>query len=157
MNDTNTASGKLGVLVLLRYGFFFGLGLSIAAWALYGVAYVLWPKDACNDGKCAKSSVARISEMDATPSTEIAELEERRSGDQTYFTGVLKNTSQTPIRSSQVQVDLFRGGKFVDQYTSYLAGAIQPGESRYFKVSCDCRDMKVADHDSYKVRFVAGY
>ena len=42
----------------------------------------------------------------------------------------------------------------VDQYSGYGPGRIEPGESRYFKVACDCRDAKPADFDSYKVRFV---
>jgi hypothetical protein len=157
MTDIDPPHRKLSFVELLRYGFFFGLGLSVAAWAAYGAAYVLWPKEACTDSKGAKSSASRYADLDAVPVTEVSDVEERKSGDQTYFTGVLKNTGQTPIRSSQIQVDLFKGGKFVDQYTSYLAGSTQPGESRYFKISCDCRDAKVAEHDSYKVRFVAGF
>jgi hypothetical protein len=47
--------------------------------------------------------------------------------------------------------------KFVDQYSTYLTGAIGPGKSQYFKISCGCKDSPPAEHDSYKLEVLGGY
>jgi hypothetical protein len=47
--------------------------------------------------------------------------------------------------------------KLVDQYSTYLTGAIEPGKSQYFKISCGCKDTPPAEHDSYKLEVIGGY
>jgi hypothetical protein len=44
-------------------------------------------------------------------------------------------------------------GKFVDQYSTYIAGSIDPGESRNFKIACGC-NAPPAEHDSYKLEAI---
>jgi hypothetical protein len=75
----------------------------------------------------------------------------------TYFTGTVENHGSQTARSVEVEVDLFAGGKFVDQYTSYLSGSLPSAGSRYFKVACGCKDSPPASHDSFKVEVHNGF
>ncbi len=85
------------------------------------------------------------------------DVEERNLDGKTYFTGAIENRGKRPARAVQVEVNLFRNGEFVDQYTTYVSGNVVPGASRYFKVSCGCKDSPPAKHDSFKVQLVEGY
>ena len=145
------------VVDLLKYGFFFGLGLSVAAWSAYGLAWALWPKDCCSSRKSATEFPAGTISESATNTPEISDVEEHKVGAQLYFTGVVKNSGAKPINSSQIEVNLFKSGKFVDQYSNYVLGAIAPGESRYFKVGCDCRESPHADYDTFRARAIVTY
>ena len=157
MNDAQSNWPAVRILDLLRLGFFFGLGLSVAAWAAYAAAYVLWPKQSCSDSSSSRTQSTRSNEPSGARSLEIGGVEEHKSANQLYFTGVVKNAGPVPVNSGQIQVDMFKGGKFVDQYSNYFPGSLAPGESRNFKVSCDCRDMTPAEHDSFKVQVVGGF
>ncbi|MDR2837801.1 MAG: FxLYD domain-containing protein [Azonexus sp.] len=139
---------------ITTYGFFFGLGLSIAAWSAYIVAYALWPKQACTSTE-TQSQPGKVAAREVV---EITGVEEHKHGGRVYFTGVVKNTGQVPAYPSNIEVNLFKGGKFVDQYSTYIAGKIQPGEARFFKATCECRDTAtVADYDSFQVQVAGGY
>jgi len=85
------------------------------------------------------------------------DVEEQNQDGRVYFTGAIENHGKQPARGVQVEVNLFLAGKFVDQYTTYVSGAVVPGSSRYFKVSCGCKDSPPAKHDSFKVYVVEGY
>lgn len=74
-----------------------------------------------------------------------------------YFTGEVRNAGKKLARSLSVVVNLFQGDKFVDQYSTYLNGAVPAGGSRYFKVSCSCDGKQPAPHDSFKVEVVSAY
>lgn len=99
------------------------------------------------------------SDGDAASGNELAaiDVEEQNQGGRIYFTGAIENHGKRPARGVQVEVNLFLAGKFVDQYTTYVSGAVVPGSSRYFKVSCGCKDSPPAKHDSFKVYVVEGY
>lgn len=84
-------------------------------------------------------------------------VEEQNQDGRVYFTGAIENHGKRPARGVQVEVNLFLAGKFVDQYTTYVSGAVVPGSLRYFKVSCGCKDSPPAKHDSFKVYVVEGY
>lgn len=84
-------------------------------------------------------------------------VEEQNQDGRVYFTGTIENHGKRPARGVQVEVNLFLAGKFVDQYTTYVSGVVVPGSSRYFKVSCGCKDSPPAKHDSFAVNVVEGY
>jgi len=85
-------------------------------------------------------------------------VEERKvSGDRVFFLGTIKNIGKTQVGSVNIEVNLFKNGKFVDQYSSYLSGTIAAGESRYFKVACGCKDAPPEEHDSYKIQVLSGF
>jgi hypothetical protein len=75
----------------------------------------------------------------------------------TYFAGTVENHGSQTARSVEVEVDLFSGGKFVDQYTSYHSGSLPSASSRYFKVACGCKNSPPASHDSFKVEVHNGF
>ena len=42
-------------------------------------------------------------------------------------------------------------------YSTYISGTVKPGESRYFKIACGCKDSPPAAHDSFKVHVRGGF
>ena len=142
----------------IAQGFFFGLGFSVAVWGAYYTAYSAWPKQ----GRASiDESYTSVSEP-TTPTASrenivISNVEEQKSNDRAYFLGIAKNAGARPFSNVQIEVDLFKQAKFVDQYSTYLSGSIAPGETRYFKIACGCKDSPPAEHDSYKIHVVGGY
>lgn len=95
---------------------------------------------------------------DVNPSElNINKVEKFQSGDQVYFTGEIKNNSQKQARGVSIEANLFLGEKFVDQYSSYVSGTIPAGGTRLFKISCSCKGVPPAEHDSFKLQVIAGY
>lgn len=93
----------------------------------------------------------------ASNDLEILGVERFQSGDQIYFTGQIKNNGKKVARGVNIEANLFRGDRFVDQYSTYISGAIPPGTSRLFKISCGCKGAPPADHDSFKINAIVGY
>lgn len=87
----------------------------------------------------------------------VVKVEKFQNGDQVYFTGEIRNNSKKVARGVNVEVNLFLGDRFVDQYSTYITGSIQPGASRLFKISCGCKGNPPAEHDAYKLQAIAGY
>lgn len=77
------------------------------------------------------------------------EVVERTLNGKTYFTGTVINSSKKTLQNAQVEINLFQGDKFVDQYSTYITGAIMPNVPRYYKVACGC-DGTPATHDRIK-------
>ena len=95
---------------------------------------------------------------DVNPSElSINKVEKFQSGDQVYFTGEIKNNSKKQARGVSIEANLFLGERFVDQYSTYVSGAIPAGGSRLFKISCGCKGAPPAEHDSFKLQVIAGY
>jgi hypothetical protein len=82
--------------------------------------------------------------------------EEKHDGT-TAIIGTATNNGKKPARGVHIQANLFNHGKFVDQYSTYLTGALAPGKSQYFKISCGCKDTPPAEHDSYKLEVLTGF
>lgn len=74
-----------------------------------------------------------------------------------YFTGSIENTGKDNARGVQIEVNLFDGERFVDQYSTVISGYVPAGGKRYFKVSCGCKDAPPAKHDAFKVAIVPWY
>ena len=117
-------------------------------------------------GRMQQASVSKLaSPADSAPtesplndeSLKAVEVVEHVLNGATYFTGTVENQGSQTARSVEVEVDLFSGGKFVDQYTSYLSGSLPSASSRYFKVACGCKDSPPASHDSFKVEVHNGF
>ncbi len=110
-------------------------------------------------GSAAKSEQAPDQDEapTATDTLEVLEGERHHESERTYFTGKVVNRGKTVVRGAQVEVNLFMGGKFVDQYNAYISGAIPAGGERYFKVSCGCKDAPPAQHDSFRFSVVSTY
>ncbi|PZP38454.1 MAG: hypothetical protein DI585_07315 [Pseudomonas fluorescens] len=97
-------------------------------------------------------------QADATSSDlSLSKIQKFQTGDQIYFTGEITNNGKKLARGISIEANLFLGDKFVDQYSTYVSGAIPAGTSRLFKISCGCKGAPPAEHDSFKLQVIAGY
>lgn len=93
----------------------------------------------------------------APSSLSVVGLERHHESDQTYFTGKVVNAGKKSARGVQVEINLFRGEIFVDQYSAYISGTVPSGGERFFKVACGCKGSQPAAHDSFKALVIEGY
>jgi len=139
----------------LGQGFLFGFGFTVAVLLVvfFGQAVL------------TKAMTPTIDPSAYLPDTKaiieklfVSDVEEMKTGGQTYFIGLLTNNSDRVARGIHVEVDLFNKNKFVDQYSTYLSGSLAGGESQHFKINCGCKDNPPAAHTSYKIRVTSsGY
>jgi hypothetical protein len=154
MNVKGTGAMRKGFGTLVQ-GFVFGLGFAVAAGGLY-LAY----EKATSPG--TKSAQGFSAMMDDAASTSkalvLSEVEEQKGDGRVVVTGKITNNGTRSARGLQVTVDMFNHGKFVDQYSTYVTGSsLAPGEARYFKIACGCKDNPPAEHDSFKTQASSSY
>jgi hypothetical protein len=87
----------------------------------------------------------------------LSDVEEQKHDATTDILGKATNSGKKAAHGLHIQANLFNHGKFVDQYSTYLTGALDPGGSRFFKISCGCKDSPPAEHDSYKLEVLSSY
>jgi len=140
-------------LETLGQGLLFGLGFGIAAWILYFAFQAKTQEPPPYRGA--------VDSITAAPTKEnkfvFSNVEEVTRNGRSYFIGSVKNNGTSAVRGINIEVNLFAKNKFVDQYSTYVSAEIGPGEERYFKISCGCKDEPPAPHDSYKIAVVGGY
>ena len=90
-------------------------------------------------------------------SYKLSDVEEKQQDGRVWIIGQITNTSKKGISGLQVQANLYKGEKFVDQYSEYISESLEPNKPRLFKISCGCKDNKPADHDNYKIVVIGGY
>jgi hypothetical protein len=134
-------------------GFVIGVGFCVAA---SGACYFAYQYFRSTVESGSPSMVMSYTEP-APKEIILSDVEERNDNGRVSIIGTLKNTGARPARGVQIEVDLFQKGKFVDQYSTYIAGSIAPGESRNFKVACGCKDTPPAEHDSFKAQVRGGF
>jgi hypothetical protein len=153
MNVNGTGVMRKGIGTLVQ-GFLFGLGFAVAA----GGIYLAYEKLASPQTKSAQDF---SSMMDSAASTGkalvLSDVEEQKGDGRVSVTGKITNNGTRSARGLQVVVDMFNHGKFVDQYSTYVPGSVAPGESRYFKIACGCKDNPPAEHDSFKTQVSSSY
>jgi len=140
-------------LVAAIQGLMFGLGFSIAAWVLYFALQSVMQKQFQHLG----AANTAISVSAAEHRFVFRDVEEVKRNGRSYFIGSVKNNGSSSVRGASIEINLFAKGKFVDQYSSYIGADIKPGEERYFKISCGCKDEPLAQYDDYKIDVVGGY
>ena len=130
------ALGKIGS------GLLYGVGIGLSAGLIMYVISEKMSSSVWNDAALEKVVVTKHEEV---------------KRDQALFIlGTVENQGTETVRMPNVQVDLFdKNGKFVEQCSEYIKGALKPGESRNFKASCGgCKDHPPVEHASYKVRVI---
>jgi len=146
-------------LVTLFQGLMFGFGFSIAAWILYflfqGNHHAETNQYEADSEQIYQESKQFYQQKETKFS--FHNVEEVKRNEHSYFVGMVKNDSSSTASGINIEVNLFLGDKFVDQYSTYLSGSIKSGEERYFKISCGCKDNPPAEHDNYKIRAISGY
>jgi hypothetical protein len=135
-------------------GFLLGVGFSIA-FGIFALAAERWSAhQAIAQAEIFQESLpARNSVKDIA----LSNVEEVKHDGATVIIGTATNNGKKAARGINIQANLFNHDKFVDKYSTYLTGAIDPGKSEYFKISCGCKDTPPAEHDSYKLEVLSGY
>lgn len=140
--------------VIFGSGLTFGLGFCIAAGILYFVFQVKRYEPAAPAYEAVTATAPAAAKVSKFTFRNVEEVS--RNG-RSYFIGSVKNNGSTASRGATIEVNLFLKEKFVDQYSSYMTGELAPGEEKYFKISCGCKDETPAPHDSYKIAVIGGY
>jgi|GEM_PF-3037532 len=98
--------------------------------------------------KGESTPITTSSPLKANDELIASDVVEHHVNNKTYFTGIVHNQGKKAAHA-EVEIDLFQGNTFVDQYTTYVSGMVEPNGTRYFKVGCSC-DATPATHDSIK-------
>lgn len=123
-------------------GLLYGIGIGITAGLIMYFISEQMTASVWNDAALAKVVITKHEEV---------------KRDQTaIFLGTIENSGTETVRMPSIQVDLFdEKGKFVEQCSEYIKGALKPKDSRNFKVTCSgCKDHPTIEHASYKVRVI---
>jgi len=147
---------KNAIATIIR-GFLLGLGFTIAAAGVMFAVQAYWTKQIQSGGASALYGDFDAAAEQARKDIVLSDAEEQTHDGQVAILGKLKNTGTRPARGLQVEADLFLKDKFVDQYSTYVSGTVKPGETRYFKIGCGCKDSPPAKHDSFKVHVHGGF
>jgi hypothetical protein len=149
----NTSDGG-GVIRNSLRTIFRGFLLAIGASVALGVTYVIAMQWTMNK---TRDEFTEVTGEFSNKDIALSDVAEQKHDNATWIIGTAKNTGKQAARSVEVQANLFLQGKFVDQYSTSIPGKMNPGESRYFKIFCGCKDSPPAEHDSFKVEVVSGY
>ena len=147
MNAVN-GGGLRYVFATIYRGFLLGVGLCVALGATYLVVMQI-------EMRRSEAAIERMSGSMENSATDfvLSDVQELKHDGVTSIIGSIKNTGKAKARSLQIQANLFNHGTFVDQYSTYIAGSIDPGQSRNFKIACGC-NAPPAEHDSYKLEAI---
>jgi hypothetical protein len=155
--ELNTEKSKNLLLYaagIVGRGFLLGLGFSFAL----GIAAIIgWKMSSHQSAGQTETMQAELGGKDLEKDIAITGVEEVKHDGTTAVIGTATNHGKRAAHGIHIQANLFNHDKFVDQYSTYLTGAIEPGESQYFKISCGCEDSSPAEHDSYKLEVLGGY
>jgi hypothetical protein len=135
-------------------GFLLGVGFSIAL----GIAVIVGQQVSSHQA-AEKMEVMQedLGGKDLEKDIALTGVQEVKHDGVTAIIGTATNNGKKAARGIHIQANLFNHDKFVDQYSTYLTGAIAPGKSQYFKISCGCKDTPPAEHDSFKLEVQGGY
>jgi hypothetical protein len=146
--NAKNGGGLRYVFATIYRGFLLGVGLCVAL----GGTYLVVMQIEMRRSEAAFERMDRTTENSAQDFV-LSDVQELKHDGVTSIIGSVKNTGKVKARSLQIQADLFEHGKFVDQYSTYIAGSIEPGASRNFKIACGC-SAPPAEHDSFKLEAI---
>jgi hypothetical protein len=135
-------------------GFLLGAGFSIA-FGIFALAAERWSSHKAMEQ--AESFQESLAARNLAKDIALTDVEEVKRDGATVIIGSTTNNGKKSVRGFHIQANLFNHDKFVDQYSTYITGTLEPGKSQYFKISCGCKDTPSAEHDSYKLEVVGGY
>ena len=142
------AAGIVGRGFLLGIGFSFALGIA---------ATIGWKVSSHQTTEQTETMQAELGGKDLEKDIVLTGVEEVKHDGTTVIIGTATNHGKKAAHGIHIQANLFNHDKFVDQYSTYLTGAIEPGKSQYFKISCGCKDTPPAEHDSYNLEVLGGH
>src|SRR5580698_8157504 len=117
-------------------GFLLGVGFSIAL----GIAVIVGQQVSSHQA-AEKMEVMQedLGGKDLEKDIALTGVQEVKHDGVTAIIGTATNNGKKAARGIHIQANLFNHDKFVDQYSTYLTGAIAPGKSQYFKISSGCK------------------
>lgn len=141
------------VFATIFRGFLLGVGLVIA-FALYQQ----WDRNTAHDAYYGEIAASGDAYLFAGKDYRLHDLREISENGGVWIVGRIENLrGDRPIRSIELQANLYKGKVFVDQYSESILGGLKPGESRLFKISCGCKGNPPAGHDRFEVAVVRAY
>jgi hypothetical protein len=152
LNTDNPKNLLLHAAGIVGRGFLLGLGFSLALGIAATIGWQVSNHRAAVQTETMQEELGGI-ERDIA----LTGVEEVKHDGTTAVIGTATNHGKRAAHGIHIQANLFNHDKFVDQYSTYLTGAIEPGKSQYFKISCGCKDSPPAEHDSYKLEVLGGY
>ena len=154
MTDGKPQNPLLHAAGIVGRGFLLGVGFSIAL----GIAVFMGQQVSSHQmAERTELMQSEGGEKDLEKNIALTEVSEVKHDGATVIIGTATNNGKKAAHGIHIQANLFYHDKFVDQYSTYLTGAVQPGKSQYFKISCGCKDTPPAEHDSYKLEVLGGY
>jgi hypothetical protein len=140
-----------GAARLIGRGFLLGIGFGVAV-GLIELAVTRWTAE-----NAKEAAGFTDTERSIAKDIVLADVEEQKHDGTVAIVGKATNRGKKPVHGVHIQANLFNHDKFVDQYSTYLTGALDVGSSRFFKISCGCKDTPPAEHDSYKLEILTSY
>ncbi|HEY6621586.1 MAG TPA: FxLYD domain-containing protein [Steroidobacteraceae bacterium] len=135
-------------------GFLLGVGFSIA-FGIFAFLAERWSSHRTQEQ--AESFQEAFAKKNLGKDIALTNVEEVKRDGTVVIIGFATNKGKAAVRGFHIQANLFNHDKFVDQYSTYITGTLEPGKSQYFKISCGCKDTAPAEHDSYKLEVLGGY
>lgn len=154
----NTASTKPNgflkfVFMTIFQGFLLGIGLLVVF-----AAYQRLNQDAAREEYYGNIAASGDTYLFSGKDYRLHDLREMKENDGTWIVGRIENLRKDrPIRSIELQANLYNGKIFVDQYSEGILDGLKPGESRLFKINCGCKGNPPAAHDRFEVIVVRAY
>jgi hypothetical protein len=143
----------LRAAAIIGRGFLLGLGFSIAL----GVVLVVGRQWTSQRTAEQTELQGRFGEQNPQKDIALSDVEEVKHDGVTAILGTATNHGNTAAHGIDIQANLFNHVKFVDKYSTYIKGSLEPDKSQYFKIFCGCKDTPPAEHDSYKLEVLGGY
>ena len=135
-------------------GFLLGVGFSVA-FSIFAFAAERWSNQRAQDQ--ADSYQESLAKRSPVKDIALSNVEEVKRDGADLILGTVTNNGKKAVRNFHIQANLFNHDKFVDQYSTFITGGIDPGKSQYFKVTCGCKDTAPAEHDGFKLEVLGGY
>lgn len=132
-------------------GFLLGVGFSVA-FGIFAFAVEHWSNQRAQD-----SYQESLTKRNLAKDIALVNAEEVKRDGTTVILGTATNNGKTAVRNFYIQANLFNHGRFVDQYSTFITGSLEPGKSQYFKIACGCKDTTPPEHDSFKLEVLGGY
>jgi len=154
---------KLTIWKQTKIGFWIGIGFIIPSLIVYfiGTYLVIKITPFMYDSQEEKTEVEYdiknyASDFDKSEQIKIVKFRETTTNNQLLILGSIKNTGSTPVRSINLEAELFDSNDvFVYECSEYISKKIQPAEEENFQIKCGCGKQPLPEYENIKVNVVS--
>ena len=161
---------KPGILQLIKYGFWLGIGFIIPMTIYtFGSAYLAmfampmmmdsaienYETEYFESGSDSETSFSSFSfpDYDISDEIEIQGHRLREDGNRISILGSIVNNSQQQASSIQLEAEFTNEtGEFVYECMDFISMTLNPGQTENFQINCGCGDVPLPDYSDYIVR-----